>query len=382
MGEWSNLTQREKAQIIKFAIKNGVSDINTIRDTFNVYADGGYTTTKGEERSARIMRILEDIAFGGYGTDLPKKMSVYKTNSGYETSDGAPQDTYLMSRKAQSKVFENRGYTRDTSGDYGLVKAAVGNHNYPIWQRTPDEESRENLVFSTNREVGNLIIPKDKGIVDPGNRPHAFYINGKTGEPFIKEWDLNNYGDDTNGKKGSTITNKEDIYEDKRLNVARKFANILDFFGSPTVVTSGYVKAEPNWFEGYDKYDYTRDLNTLLRKVKDNDGNPNAIYPKYTIDETVNSEKPILQLQELEVTTNPQYKEGGSIHIKHPGRLTALKERTGKTEAELWATGNAHTRKMITFARNSRKWKHSTGGPLYPFSFQKNPYWKTPIVRY
>ena len=77
-----------------------------------------------------------------------------------------------------------------------------------------------------------------------------------------------------------------------------------------------------------------------------------------------------------------EYKEGGSIHIKHPGRLTALKERTGKTEAELWATGNAHTRKMITFARNARKWKHSTGGPLYPFSFSKNPYWKTPVVRY
>ena len=63
-----------------------------------------------------------------------------------------------------------------------------------------------------------------------------------------------------------------------------------------------------------------------------------------------------------------EYKEGGSIHIKHPGRLTALKERTGKTEAELWATGNAHTRKMITFARNARKWKHDDGGSLSGFS--------------
>ena len=63
-----------------------------------------------------------------------------------------------------------------------------------------------------------------------------------------------------------------------------------------------------------------------------------------------------------------EYKEGGSIRIKHPGRLTALKERTGKTEAELWATGNAHTRKMITFARNARKWKHDDGGSLSGFS--------------
>lgn len=63
-----------------------------------------------------------------------------------------------------------------------------------------------------------------------------------------------------------------------------------------------------------------------------------------------------------------EYKEGGSIRIKHPGRLTALKKRTGKTEAELWSTGNAHTRKMITFARNARKWKHDDGGSLSGFS--------------
>ena len=33
MGQWSKLSAQEKAQIIKFAIKNGVSDINSIRDT-------------------------------------------------------------------------------------------------------------------------------------------------------------------------------------------------------------------------------------------------------------------------------------------------------------------------------------------------------------
>ena len=59
-----------------------------------------------------------------------------------------------------------------------------------------------------------------------------------------------------------------------------------------------------------------------------------------------------------------EYKEGGSIHIKHPGKLTALKKRTGKTEAELWAEGKADVRKMITFARNARKWKHDDGGDM------------------
>lgn len=41
MGKWQNLTALQKAQIIKFAIQNGVPDIKTIRDTYNLYANGG-----------------------------------------------------------------------------------------------------------------------------------------------------------------------------------------------------------------------------------------------------------------------------------------------------------------------------------------------------
>lgn len=65
-------------------------------------------------------------------------------------------------------------------------------------------------------------------------------------------------------------------------------------------------------------------------------------------------------------------KKGGKsgIYIKpsHRGRLTELKKRTGKTEAELYNDGNPAHKKMVTFARNSRKWKHQEGGLIYnPF---------------
>lgn len=51
---------------------------------------------------------------------------------------------------------------------------------------------------------------------------------------------------------------------------------------------------------------------------------------------------------------------GGRIHIKpsHRGRLTELKARTGKSEAELYNDGNPAHKKMVVFARNARKWKH------------------------
>lgn len=59
------------------------------------------------------------------------------------------------------------------------------------------------------------------------------------------------------------------------------------------------------------------------------------------------------------------FADGGEIHIKHPGRLTRLKERTGKTEAELWAEGKPEVKKMITFARNARAWSKANGGKLH-----------------
>ena len=63
------------------------------------------------------------------------------------------------------------------------------------------------------------------------------------------------------------------------------------------------------------------------------------------------------------------FAEGGGIHIKpsHKGRLTELKKRTGKTEAELYNDGNPAHKKMVVFARNARKWSHADGGPLFAF---------------
>ena len=80
----------------------------------------------------------------------------------------------------------------------------------------------------------------------------------------------------------------------------------------------------------------------------------------------------IIKLSKRDNFKNPdfRYKQGGilkrvesgksGIHIKpeNRGKLTRLKKRTGKSESELWKEGNPAVRKMITFARNARKWKH------------------------
>ena len=70
-----------------------------------------------------------------------------------------------------------------------------------------------------------------------------------------------------------------------------------------------------------------------------------------------------------------EFAKGGKIYIKpsHRGRLTELKKRTGKTEAELYNDGNPAHKKMVVFARNSRKWKHGDGGNLFVDGGDSNP---------
>ena len=62
MGKWQNLTAKQKAQVIRFAIQNGVSDINSIRDTYNLYSNGGQeeVLNKVNSSNANFVQRLKD----------------------------------------------------------------------------------------------------------------------------------------------------------------------------------------------------------------------------------------------------------------------------------------------------------------------------------
>ena len=84
------------------------------------------------------------------------------------------------------------------------------------------------------------------------------------------------------------------------------------------------------------------------------------------------------------------YAEGGGIHISpsKKGTFTAAASKHGKSVQAFASQVLAHKEnyspamvKKANFARNAAHW-HQTGGPLYPFSFEKNIFLKTPAVRY
>lgn len=62
MGSWSKLKADEKVRVIKFARQNGVSDMKTIRDTYNIYSNGGQEEilNKVNSSNANFVQRLKD----------------------------------------------------------------------------------------------------------------------------------------------------------------------------------------------------------------------------------------------------------------------------------------------------------------------------------
>ena len=101
MGKWKSLTASEKAKVIKFAIDNGISDINTIRDTYNIYADGGSIYIKPENRG-KFTELKERTGksstwYKEHGTPAQKKMAVFALNARKwnHKHDGTESDSRL-----------------------------------------------------------------------------------------------------------------------------------------------------------------------------------------------------------------------------------------------------------------------------------------------
>ena len=204
----------------------------------NLYGDGGgsfWNTAKQYAKDIKeqvLTPIIEEPqkfisrAIMGYvQQSFPGLANPFKDSRIWDSmvSDhGTPQDTYLMSRRLQDKIFKEKGYIPGKEGDYGLVKKAVGNRKLPIYQTAPDAISRDKLIFLGN----DGYYWADHGLENPGSYPHASYTDGH-GNFYQKAWDLNDYG----GKGGAT---------------AGVLGNIVDFIGNPVVTTTGFQKMDMN----------------------------------------------------------------------------------------------------------------------------------------
>ena len=258
---WNDLTMSERADVIKMAVKAGLRDMKSIRDFYDnslKYADGGPKNINREYKSANswstanvgktLAPILEPISRyimnEGEQYAFPEE-----TQKGIDASQSTAQDTYLLPRNVQKAVFKSRGYESKPQ-DYGLVKKAVDNRNIPVYQKAPDDISRDKVVpmlnimaKDTTTEVENWFGRPNAKLEDPGSFPTALYLSTDGKKVYQKGWDLNDYFDSSEKWFGKADVNK------------RGAAAFVDLIGSPTVVTTGIseVGSLTDLYEDYPK---------------------------------------------------------------------------------------------------------------------------------
>lgn len=312
MGKWSELKASEKARVIQLAIENGVSDIKTIRDTYNIYEQEGEThidpSKKGiftsavpvsrEEAvlpkvevirhkfvdSGNTGRIVQGIKqrlarnITPYGYDFPLLRTVGAVVLNRQENDRRNYDTsnikYMQRLAAWSKYLDTPVDEITNLEDY-IVESKY----------KPSQYSNPNTVYYSYKPQ------EGQSIIDAYRATSGDFTIG--------------LGEDAQGKYIS-------LYDMWDLNPFAGLSNSGD---------SSFGIGKP--FEAYDRI--------------------------YESDNPEEYQKALLDYEGALILSEGKKYGDNLVTFKNGGPLTH---------------------------------KKSTGGPLYPFSFEKNTFLKTPAVRY
>ena len=104
---WDNLSMLEKSEMMKVAVRNGITDLKTIREKYNEFAGGGGIHIKPENRG-KFTALKERTGhsatwFKEHGTPAQKKMATFALNArhwkhglGGNLFDGTSEPTQQM----------------------------------------------------------------------------------------------------------------------------------------------------------------------------------------------------------------------------------------------------------------------------------------------
>lgn len=361
MGKWKSLTASEKAKVIKFAIDNGISDINTIRDTYNMYADGGSIHIKPENR--------------GKFTELKERTG--KSSTWYK-EHGTPEQ-----RKMATFALNARKWNHKHDGTESDSRLHIETNN---------KRSREEALLSAVKVFNNYIDAKDNQM---GKIETAARIAAK----YLADWNLNPLG---SGISNCTLSTSQWVNPDNPLMRAASivenpnpyFTKISKEYAIPgdilitknpnhnsyhTMMITGFKDNIPlvTYSSGGTNTEKNLRKNILLsnyhqRDIEQGGNHIEDLYyrPLY------NNE---VILPEIVVTPNGSFvnydakAQGGKIHIdpSKKGTFTAAATKHGKSvqafASQVLANKENYSPAMVkkaNFARNASKW-HADGGPEF-----------------
>lgn len=455
---WDKLSMQEKAQLIKLSIDNGVSSLKQIRDTYNLYSNGGQeeVLNKVNSSNANFVQRLKDpnrksIPDWESPTDRisTHKLSVATDENGnhYIFPEVQEINGELIDftrppyhRFAGEISAEMRGDTvRVPSIEDAIKFTETYKQYYPfnsggnLVHKKSGEEQGESQELNTktykekkessaypmyynvlSQSLGDTSLSGailraliHKNAEDPNIYTGSYYFGDKWGFGTSQELPQNRNlislyldGDTTGFKQfngrpivldGDTLTQtqyegtllpQDTIYlrPESKATIARMakdkdLLKINNSFPGWISYSSKYNFLDSPYF--LDKYEgkVMDDANNLNISFKQNsDGSyyadvfdlwdltgtggykAGAILEKKLAEDSIENNGPFILRQHIPIVFNRDSVSDGRF-------LDAIS--VGQWQKEIDDTN-----------------QKSTGGPLYPFSFEKNPFLKTPIVRY
>lgn len=383
MGAWDSLSIREKADMMKAAIRNGITTLPEIKQAYNEFAEGGNIYGNGGQKKsggsfyqthrARWFNFLREKGVNPYKAErLASYFSAQDAlESGHGTSSAARQkNNYGGIQRLDKKTNKMVNVSYGSIDDYMNAK----------WKMMNSKYSRALNAKSIQEYANILNDPKYHG----KGYMYGLYEGYRDGQPLDVARQTKYMNDYTRimmniagekGFKASPVPAGSQSREvEAPASIARPenpYTQFIPFepfnpqaFSTPQAFvapTREEFEIEQPLVEAANDYAYSPEQ---LEKEERRQGLNNLSF----ILGMMNGGNGSSFADTIGMLTGNIAADGGKIHIKpeNRGKFTALKERTGHSATWFKEHGTPVQKKMATFALNARHWKHGYGGNLYP----------------
>ena len=370
---YRDLKLSDRARVIEMAVKSGITDLNTIEEVYNTFAEGGHLYGPGGDKSITPAKI---IAAGRSWLSNPENKKKLAFKLGAAAKEGAGLTPLQMVRalgdKEPPEYDELEAYLYGPERFYEPYK---GTSRGPL-----TDEKYQNIpqyVAEINPR-GEYVISKDMKqlVLDAAKKGTNIYINSDDlYDPGSVRFDAANHPIRFRyDKRGRLVADAADLYDfdsgyadrySEKNNFIKKAIlkreiKEMQSVGNPYIVRHENI---PVRFAGEGKSDEPW-LDDIEAKEFEDAFKSGETGKSYNWKGAVENVKTRMAAPEEYMK-----KYGGEIHIKpeNRGKFTALKKRTGHSATWFKEHGTPSQKKMATFALNARKWKHSDGGLMTKF---------------
>lgn len=202
MNEWNKLSMADRAAYIKLGIDNGITDLATIRDTYNQYAEGGYVREKNNNPIAFDEEgNLVDQVTGEKGTMMLPEFTVRgvspETRAKNYSSAYHPEDALefldIMTRPITAPITPSLqvGAFRNALNGGSYYKSLMGIE--PNLGITTENFNKEHPYLSMGANLTfDMLSPFGLKGVNKGVNAASTFVGKKYVTPYLSSRILNN----------------------------------------------------------------------------------------------------------------------------------------------------------------------------------------------